>query len=84
MKNPVLSKGMLKKSTVNPTPPNIKDASGGKKGVPMAPKINAQADGKRVIDSEASPSNKKNTFRAPRSGGGGSPADLGYTKLGKA
>ena len=74
----------LKKSMVNPTPPNIKDASGGVKGVPMPPKIDAESGGKRVVMSGASANKHTSTFRAPRSGGGGGSAtDTGYTKLGK-
>jgi hypothetical protein len=79
----------LKKSTTNPEMPTLNMAPKGKvKGVPMATKINAgtggSADGaKRIINTEAKPNNKKNTFRAPRSSGGGSVTDLGYTKLGK-
>ena len=76
------------KSNANPNPPNAAEAKNTKPKPHMAPKINAgtggQSDGaKRVINSEAKPSNKKNTFRAPRSSGGGSVTDLGYTKLGK-
>ena len=83
MKNAVFNRGSLKKSTVNPTQPNIKDASGGGKGVHPAPKINAEAGGKRVILTEASASGKKNTFTAPRKDGSMDPAMCGYTKPGK-
>ena len=84
MKNAVLSKGMLEKSTVNRQPPNVKDASGGPKGVSMAPKINAEAGHKRVILSEARPNGDTSTYRAPRKEPNTSdPALCGYTKPGK-
>lgn len=83
MKNAVMDRGSLKKSAVNRTPPNVKEASPAGKAVKMAPKINAEAGGKRVILTEASPNKRTSTFRAPRSNGGGSLAEMGYTKLGK-
>lgn len=72
---------MLKKSMVNPTQPNVKEASGGKKGVFMAPKINAESGGKRVILTEAKANGRKSTFKAPRGSGGGDATTLGYTKI---
>jgi hypothetical protein len=92
-KSPPAPGGMVQgnkwKSRVNQNPPNVAEAKNTAPKVHMAPKINAGTDGqkdgaKRVINSEASPSNKKNTFRAPRGSGGGSVTDLGYTRLGKA
>ena len=74
----------LKKSMVNKTPPNVEGAKGGPKGIHMAPKISAEAGGKRVINGEAKPNKHTSTFSAPRSsGGGGGVTDMGYTKLGK-
>ena len=91
MKNPT-TKGPLKKSTTNPIAPIVTEASPRGKSVPMAPKINAgtgsQADGaKRVIQGEAKPAGRNSsssTFSAPRKDGGTTPAECGYTKLGKA
>ena len=76
------------KSRVNPNPPNVSEAKNTTPKPHMTPKINAgtggQSDGaKRIINTEAHPHNKKNSFTAPRSSGGGSVTDLGYTKLGK-
>lgn len=91
-KGPGVTNHPLKKSTVNPTPPVLKEGTERAKNVPMAPKINEGATGKtggrRIINSEGSPAGRnaasaKSTFRAPRSESGGSVTDIGYTKLGK-
>jgi len=75
----------------SPAQPHVMEASPSRKAVKMAPKINAgtggQPDGaKRVINTEGKPAGRdaaigKSTYRAPRSSGGGSVTDLGYTKL---
>ena len=72
---------MLKKSMVNPLPPNVKDASGGPKGVKMAPKINAEAGGARVILTEAKGNGRKSTFTAPRTAASADAISQGYTKI---
>lgn len=73
------------KSKVNPNPPNVAEGRNTAPRVHPTPKINAGATGadggKRIINSEAKPHNAKNTFTAPRSSGGGSATDLGYTKI---
>ncbi len=61
----------------------MQDAKGGPKGVKMAPKINADAGGRRVILSEAKPNRDVSTFKAPRKEGSMDPAMCGYTKPGK-
>ena len=76
---------------VNKGNPRVKEANPAREAVKMAPKINegtgGQPDGaKRVINTEGKPAGKtaymrKSTFNAPRSSGGGSATDLGYTKL---
>ena len=64
------------------TEPKVIEAKPRGKSVPMAPKLNAEAGGKRVLVNEASGAKHKATFRAPRSSGGGSVTDMGYTKVG--
>lgn len=86
-KGPGATNVPLKKSTVNPQPPLLIDAKPRGKSVPMAPKINAEGNAKRVIDAEASPAGRNSsssTFNAPRKDNGSNPVELGYTKLGKA
>ena len=83
MKNVVMSKGQLKKSTVNKAAPLLKDAKPAGKNVSQPPKVNAEAMGKRVIQGDVKPNKHVSTFRAPRGSDGGSPAELGYNKLGK-
>ena len=75
------------KSSVNQNQPNVGEAKNTKPKPHMTPKINAGATGadggKRVINTEAKPNNRKNTFTAPRREQS-SVTELGYTKLGKA
>ena len=74
---------MLKKSMVNKQPPNVKDASGGGGKAPkMAPKINADAGGRRVILTEAKGGGKRaSTFTAPRVAASSDAIAQGYTKI---
>ena len=77
------------KSRVNPNPPNVAEGRNTAPKVHQTPKINegtgGQPDGaKRVINTETKAGKSgTNTYTAPRSSGGGSATDLGYTKLGK-
>ena len=77
------------KSRVNPNPPNVAEGRNTSPKVHMTPKINegtgGQADGaKRIINTETKAGKSSTTtYTAPRSSGGGSATDLGYTKLGK-
>ena len=71
--------GMTNKTTE----PKVMEASPRGKSVALAPKINAEAGGKRVLVNEGKPgSNKGSTFRAPRKDGGGDATTNGYTKVG--
>ena len=79
--------GPLKKSSVNPESPLLKEASPRGKSISEPPKINAGATsgsgGKRVINTETHPSKTSSTFTAPRQGESHNPVDCGYTKPGK-
>ena len=65
------------------TPFYSKEASPAGQNVDTPPKVNAEAMGKRVIQGDVRPNGNKSTYRAPRSNGGGSPLEMGFTKPGK-
>jgi len=73
----------LKKSTTNKAAPLLKEANPAGKNVDKAPKINAEAMGKRVIQGDAKPNKHVSTFTAPRKEGSHDPLMAGYTRPGK-
>ena len=84
MKNPT-HKFSAKADSVNPTPPNVDEISATRPGMPSEPAGPNSTRG-RVILSEAKASGRNSsssTFTAPRREGGGSAAELGYTKPGR-
>jgi hypothetical protein len=78
-------------SNVNPSRPNVVEASPARKAVKIAPGINEGTSGKpdgakRIIQNEAKPAGRnaaigKSTFRAPRNDSVGGPTESGYTKI---
>lgn len=78
---------MLKKSTANPNPPNLKEISPRGKGIPSnPPQAAAKTGGSKaaVIQTEIKPAGRNSsssTFTAPRKGDSGDPMHCGYTKL---
>lgn len=77
-----------KKTSVNPSPPNVDEGKAHSQGKPrMAPDAKALSGGKKpagnVAIVDAKPAGKSKTFRAPRSGGGESAVECGYTRPGK-
>jgi len=84
------SKSAYRGDKVNPNNPTITIPTPHAKKVSIAPGINKGATGpdggKRIIQNEAKPAGRdaaigKSTFKAPRSSGGGSVTDTGYTRL---
>jgi len=84
MKNPTHG-FKARATTTNPPPPNVDEARATRPGMPSEPAGPASTRG-RVILSEAKPAGRNSsssTFTAPRREGGGSAAELGYTKPGR-
>jgi len=82
---------MLKKSTVNPEQPNIKDAPAASKGMGKQPpqaaaKTGGKEPAKNIAQVEIQPAGRNSSssrYTAPRKEGSSAPFDCGYTKPGK-
>lgn len=78
----------LKKSTVNPTQPNVYEGKSHKASAPKSPPTAAEKKGKpagtvAVNEAKAGGGSGRNTFTAPRREGGHDPLECGYTRPGK-
>lgn len=90
-KGPGASNTPLKKSSVNPNPPNVQEIKGHGGGKPkMAPQATSKegnSTGRHTVlltEKKAHGRDSAKTFTAPRSAGSSDPLQTGFVKLGKA
>ena len=77
---------MLKKSMVNPEPPQVDEISGGSKGMPAQPaqassRTGGSTDGALAEIKPAGRNSSTSRYTAPRKDCGSSPMECGYTKV---